>query len=284
MQLISFTSAQAFLDVAEPILEKDEARNALILGIVGRLAADPTLFEDPAYLAVVFDGEQQVLHAMMTPPFGIVLAGDENTPAAALHLLCDDLRAKQLPLPDVNAPKPLSERFAALWTANGGQRHQLVIASRLYRLEKVAPARPTPGQLRLATAADIPLIMQWLQGFDQDTFHRFTHMLAETQKVVAQRVAHQDWFIWQNQGVPVSMCLRSRPTKQTIAITFVYTPPEARGQGYASAMNAAVAQYLLDQGYRYCTLYTDLTNPTSNRIYQQVGYQPWVDFDKYKFV
>ena len=100
MQLKPFTSAQDFLDLAAPVLEEDEARNALILGVVGRLVTDPALFEHTPYLAVVVDGERQVLHAMMTPPFGLALAGDENTPDAALALVCDDLRAKQLAVPD----------------------------------------------------------------------------------------------------------------------------------------------------------------------------------------
>ena len=66
-------------------------------------------------------------------------------------------------------------------------------------------------------------------------------------------------------------------------VNAVYTPPGLRGRGYASACVAALSQKLLDEGRRYCFLFTDLANPTSNRIYQAVGYEAVVDVDEYKF-
>ena len=69
------------------------------------------------------------------------------------------------------------------------------------------------------------------------------------------------------------MCIRDR----------VYTPPELRGHGYASAVVAALSQRLLDAGHQYCALYTDLANPTSNSIYQKIGYTPVSDAVEYAF-
>jgi predicted GNAT family acetyltransferase len=40
---------------------------------------------------------------------------------------------------------------------------------------------------------------------------------------------------------------------------------------------------LLDQGKQFTSLFTDLSNPTSNSIYQKIGYQPVCDFDLYRF-
>jgi len=64
----------------------------------------------------------------------------------------------------------------------------------------------------------------------------------------------------------------------------VYTPPEFRGRGYASALVAALSQAMLDAGYHFCTLFTDLANPTSNHIYQAIGYQPVCDTDEYDYL
>ena len=64
----------------------------------------------------------------------------------------------------------------------------------------------------------------------------------------------------------------------------VYTPPEDRGHGWASALVAEGTQWLLDEGREWVCLYTDLSNPTSNRIYQAIGYEPVLDFDQYEFV
>ena len=63
----------------------------------------------------------------------------------------------------------------------------------------------------------------------------------------------------------------------------MYTPPERRRRGYASALVAALSQEQLDAGKEFCFLYTDLANPTSNKIYQDIGYEPVADVDEYRF-
>ena len=71
---------------------------------------------------------------------------------------------------------------------------------------------------------------------------------------------------------------KTRPSENGISVGPVYTPPEQRGRGYATHLTAAFSQHLLDAGYRFCTLFTDLANPTSNSIYQQIGYRAVCDF------
>lgn len=73
------------------------------------------------------------------------------------------------------------------------------------------------------------------------------------------------------------MAFATAPTRNTIRIGGVYTPPEWRGRGYASAVTAAITRLSLDRGYAECVLYTDLANPTSNRIYANLGYLPVAD-------
>ena len=90
-------------------------------------------------------------------------------------------------------------------------------------------------------------------------------------------------FIWEDGGQPVCIAGFSGPTPHGIRIVSVYTPPELRGRGYASACTAALSQHLLDQGREFCFLFTDLSNPTSNHIYQEIGYRPVGDVDEYAF-
>ncbi len=66
-------------------------------------------------------------------------------------------------------------------------------------------------------------------------------------------------------------------------VNLVYTPPELRGKGYATNCVAALSQKLLDDGYKFCSLFTDLSNPTSNDIYSKIGYNPIADFIVYDF-
>ena len=95
-----------------------------------------------------------------------------------------------------------------------------------------------------------------------------------------ERLRSGSLFVWDNDG-PVSMAGWTGKTLNGVRVTFVYTPPEFRRHGYASACVAALTQRLLDEGNRYCCLYTDLANPTSNRIYQQIGYRAVCDVADY---
>ena len=89
-------------------------------------------------------------------------------------------------------------------------------------------------------------------------------------------------YLWEDEK-PVSMAGRSRPTPNGATVNYVFTPPEHRRKGYASACVAALSQLLLDAGCRYCFLFTDLADPTSNRIYKAIGYEPICDLDEYEF-
>ena len=81
----------------------------------------------------------------------------------------------------------------------------------------------------------------------------------------------------------MSMAARARPMTHGVVVNAVYTPPEMRGRGYASACVGHLSQHLLDSGYQFCCLFTDLSNPTSNNIYQRLGYHPVCDYDEYVF-
>jgi predicted GNAT family acetyltransferase len=89
-------------------------------------------------------------------------------------------------------------------------------------------------------------------------------------------------YCWDDGG-PVTICATPGGTGRVARINLVYTPPHVRGRGYATAAVSALTQQLLNDGHRYCCLYTDLANPTSNSIYARIGYQPVCDVDQYTF-
>ena len=87
------------------------------------------------------------------------------------------------------------------------------------------------------------------------------------------RIEQGQLFMWKDQNKTVSMAGVSAPTRNGIRVNAVYTPPEYRGNGYASANVAATSQRQLEEGYSFCFLYTDASNPVSNKIYQRIGYE-----------
>ena len=97
----------------------------------------------------------------------------------------------------------------------------------------------------------------------------------EAERILARHVAKTMLYFWQDKmGKNVAMAGRVRETPNGASISLVYTPPELRGRGYASRLVAQLSQSLLDGGKSLCNLFTDLSNPTSNHIYQKIGYRP----------
>jgi uncharacterized protein len=91
--------------------------------------------------------------------------------------------------------------------------------------------------------------------------------------LIADRTERQTVFLWEADGRPVSSAHTTRPTRHGISIGPVYTPPGERGKGYASNLMADLSQRMLDGGKRFCALFTDVDNPTSNKIYECIGYR-----------
>jgi predicted GNAT family acetyltransferase len=89
-------------------------------------------------------------------------------------------------------------------------------------------------------------------------------------------------YLWVTDR-PVSTAVSSRGTENTGTVGAVYTPPEHRNNGYATALTASVTQKILDSGKKHAVLYTNLDNPTSNSIYQQIGYKPVSDSTGWQF-
>jgi predicted GNAT family acetyltransferase len=91
-----------------------------------------------------------------------------------------------------------------------------------------------------------------------------------------------DVYLWQDER-PVSMAQTSRPTRNGISVSFVYTPPALRRRGYATACVAELSRLLVASRYDYCTLFADLANDSANRMYRRIGYQPACDCNEYAF-
>lgn len=277
MRLTRHENTAAFVRIVSPVLAASEAENNLALGICSALRATSAA-ESPAYLGTVEAGGSIVCVALMTPPRNLVLS---RAPRAALEAVRDDLVARQIAVPGVIGPVETAEAFSALWRTRTGDSVALDKAERIYQLTEVTPPAPVPGMLRVAHEGDLGIVEPWARGFAMDC-HLVDELpgIGETaRKVVRERRLH----LWEAGGKPVSMAAWVGPTPNGVRVSFVYTPPDLRGRGYASNVVAALSRKLLASGKRFCFLFTDLTNPTSNRIYQKLGYQRVCDVGQYRF-
>jgi len=190
-----------------------------------------------------------------------------------VEVLVDALATRGDELPGVTGPVEAARAFAEGWSQARGVTASVTMEQGLYELTKVVlPAPAAPGALRVARAEDAELVASWMAGFGGDA-RLPAHESEALRKSAATRVASGGLFVWEHEGAPVSMATLQGATRHGIRVSFVYTPPELRGRGYASACVAAVSDRALASGKRFCTLYTDLSNPTSNSIYQRIGYR-----------
>jgi len=260
-----------FLSAAGPLLLADEARHNLILGLAGTLRDHPDVYPEHRLWLVEAAG-RPVAAALRTPPQKLVLAqpsadGALQVLAAAIY---DDL-------PGVVGAVPEAGVFSGAWAGLAGMRDRVRRRQGIYALHRVQPPSEVSGDLRLADDRDRDLLVRWWSAFVVEALAEDDPDVSSIEASISHRLEANGSGIavWQDGGEPVSLAGFGGATPNGMRIGPVYTPPERRGNGYASALVARVSADRLAEGSRFCFLYTDLANPVSNRIYERIGYE-WV--------
>jgi predicted GNAT family acetyltransferase len=270
----------AFLEAARPLLLEDEARNNLVFGIAGTLRDHPSLY-DEYRLWIVEDGDRTVGVALRTPPYNLALGGPARLVVA--KGLAESLYAAGIELPGVTGAAPEVEHFATAWETLARVARRQRMAQRIYRLTALRPVEDVSGRGRPATEEDRPLLLEWVRSFVAEAIPEGTPDLGPERTVDARLGESRGGFtIWEDGG-PVSIAGWGGTTPNGVRIGPVYTPPEYRRRGYGRAVTAAVSAERLASGRTFCFLYTDLANPTSNKIYTDIGYEPVCDSIDYAF-
>jgi GNAT superfamily N-acetyltransferase len=282
MDVIRYGSVAEYLAAAGPFLEAREAEHNLIFGIASQLQEDPTQYVADPYLAAVVDGNRVVGAALRTRPWRLVLSCFDGDAAAVAAALAEDLAGD--PLPGLVGPTASAAAFADAWAARTGSAARITRHERSFRLRHVIPPRAAPGHMQRAQPEHRAVLAAWSQAFEEEA-----HIGAPSptdHDAVADRwirgVGRSAW-LWIDEGRPVSLTGVGGLTPHGIRVGPVYTPPELRGRGYASNLVAEASQLHLDGGREFVFLFTDLANPTANKIYQSIGYEPVIDIDEYAF-
>jgi predicted GNAT family acetyltransferase len=289
MLLKTYENSSDFLARTQPELEKEEAANNLMIGICLRLVRDPNSYQaKPILYTVEKDRDQAapelVLAVVQTPPHNLILhvpSGVSKTDLdEALDQLGRQLEQDGTSVPGVLGRSEVARAFAAFWSHRTGCQTKPGMRERAYELRKVILPAGVPGRMRKAVDADTALVVEWTNAFSMEIFG---HVEGEvTPEEAGRRV--RAMYLWEDEtGRVVSLAGSTRETPHGASVGPVYTPRELRGHGYASACVAALSQTLLDSGKAFCALFTDLANPISNHIYQEIGYRPLCDFEEHLF-
>ncbi len=288
MDITHYSDPENFQEDVIDTLVRHEAENNLILGILANLIAGEYSEIQP-YMTVFRERGRAQAIALCTPPWPVLISyenppPDEKVLKAMLNDMGDTL---QEDFTGLSGNKEFVSSLVSQWEKDSGKKALLKMAMRIYKLDKTLPVSGVPGRMRPVEDQDRALVEEWYQGFHRDTSNEkpdHEHIQKQVSAYLTAQPRQRGLRIWEVDGKPVSMAGYAGPTPHGIRIGAVYTPPDQRKHGYASAVTASLSQYLLDQGYQFCFLFTDLLNPTSNHIYQQIGYRPVCDVDRYLFV
>jgi GNAT superfamily N-acetyltransferase len=269
-----------FTERALPYLRREPVVHTFLLSALEQVTRYPDRSPDAAWYlvtgpdgAVAGAGARTGVHPLAITPM----------PDPALDTLADLVAAERPTVSGVVGPRPHADRFAERWRAGGGEA-SLRRGMRLFRLDAVTPPPAPDGGGGLRSAGDLPahreLFVDWVCRMTMELDGEEAH---EPAALVDRLVARQGIWVWcDGAGEPVSVASVTLPSHGTARLGMVYTPKGLRGRGYASACAAALSQWVLHTGVTP-VLFTDLANPTSNKIYRRMGYRPVGDTSDYVF-
>ena len=282
MRLEFLTDAKEFLAVAGEHLARDPVRNTVVATIAERFAAGEWGGPDDWWL-VVSDGRVVDGVGMRTAPFPPRPPFLLTMPEEAALLLARTLFERGESMGGLNGALPTVRVCAEESARMTGGTVEVAIHTRLFEIRDVImPVRPG-GYLRPGVVEDAELAIAWFTAFMADADAQAgrppgsnAHEAPDRESMMMRIEGRCLWFWVDGAGDPVHLTSVNLVSFGAARLGPVYTAPEHRGRGYASAAVAEISQRILDRGARPC-LFTDQANPTSNRIYQALGFRAVTD-------
>lgn len=267
-EFISYESMGSFKNEVVPFLEEHEAENSLILGLLLNVKKEAA----PRLMAAIKEEGKLVLVLFQTIPRHIVLSKPGDLEAAeAARIMIDVLDE----IPGFIGEKEFTTQLAEEITKINGRHSKVFMQQRIYQLKELEKLPRDDGRLVKVDRRDLDLVIQFVYRFGQDTGE--TMNMAESEEKAREFLRMESLYGWEVDGRLISVANIARPTRTNATVNFVYTPADERRKGYATDCVAALTSLLLNKGYLSTTLYTDLDNPTSNKIYMEIGYKPIMD-------
>lgn len=261
-------SAADYLAIVGPTLQRRPVVNQLPIAIAETCARDPERYgPDAVFYSVELDEVIQGA-AVQTPPWPVQLS--DMSPGAAREFALT-FAVNHPTIPGVAGPDDAPAQFARAYVAERGGGYVLESSLGVFELTSVNELREAGGRRVMATPEHAALLQSWLEAFHDEATPQDPPPNPDSGAHTATSGRAHLWL--DHSGEPVSFVFNSRDVAGWASIGPVYTPRALRGSGYATALVADVSRHFLAQGRPGCTLFTNLENPTSNAIYERIGYR-----------
>jgi len=284
MKVEFYEDVTRFNELVFPFLLRYEAENNLLFSILNSLKEDLYRYGDnKPILTSITDNDKIKLVSIRTPPHNQIVSYTDDL--RTISVLIEELIKKNIDLPGILGFKEGAEKFVKLWCEKKGISAELVRNERIYKLERVAEETLGKNEFIKATREYEDIILQWAKEFMVEALpERTSEMIEQSTKRLKMAIRKGKIFLLFDNNKPVSMAQKAGKTPNGNSVNFVYTPPELRRMGYATECVTKLSKYLLEEGNKFCFLFTDLIDPISNSIYQKVGYRSVIDVDEFQFV
>ncbi|MGM0878971.1 MAG: GNAT family N-acetyltransferase [Bacillota bacterium] len=272
IKLINYDDISLFKKDVMSFLEQNEAENNLALGVLQSITKND---ERPLLMAIVIKDTDIALTLLQTHPRQIILSKAVSLTSKDIHDIGDKLNNTFQEIPGFIGEKKFTLELARHIAKARGFQASVQMDQRVYKLEKVKRKAKTNGKLRKIEEKENHTIKEWVFQFCKEI--NLPLSMEEADNKAEELIKKGNIVAWEVNGELVSMANATRPTNNNITINYVYTPISERKKGYASDCVSALTQLMLDNGYKTTSLYTDLSNPTSNKIYMEIGYEAIMD-------
>jgi len=277
MHISKYQNAKEYLSKNENYLIKEEAMNSLLLGLSLSNKANENnndLFFD------VRDQDGIHFTAIKLKGRNLIVSGSRSKLEEVAPLLFKFLEDNKIDLPGIAGEKDLVLEMAHILQRDFNWNFKVTFEQLVYAIDKIKFNPQIEGSLQKGSLNDIANLSQWMNQFLAEAFGELN--LKEATETIKRKIDNAELYVW-CKDEKVSMCCIARPTVNGITINYVFTPKQHRRKGYGTKLVAELSSLMLKQGYKFCTLFTDMNNPTSNKIYTKIGYEPLGEFRTIKF-
>jgi len=273
-----YSNIEEYIADVFDILMTDEARNNLLISILIDNKRDTVA--DWLLSAVTDDAGNILLIALCTPPYNILLCGTGcEIDDSVLELLASELKRINFFPPGIIAESVLARRFSDIYCGVSGSVWKMTMA--VMRLDNLSEYKKAPGFCRMLNEDDLAFAPSWEYAFCVDC-NLPLYKLTDIEERIKTRIGMNVHYIWDDDK-PAAQAVFGRNTPNGAAISWVYTPPENRGKGYATSVVAELCKAILQSGKTFCCLFADVANPASCAVYRKLGFYDVCVVDEIKF-
>ena len=264
-------SLDAFLQRCGSALLANESEHNLTWGAIAR-ARDEHPDEVITRFFVLEDPRQNMPYAVVDLERGSLVM--DTMSVAQAQSLAEFLHQQGISLRSLKGTPEAGIAFAETWSKSSGHPYRVQLRQALMKLTNVIMPDPAGGAMIPATEDHRSLLEEFLTGFARDCFPQESFSQEQICAQADRLIVNDQGYLWRNAaGDWVGMAGVVRTTPHTSCLSLVYTVPKHRSHGYAARLVGTLSQAQLQQGKKACSLHTDLANPTSNAVYERVGYE-----------